>query len=140
MDKDKSNSLSIVTALMVLLGAVLALAGVFLAWTDFFGITTSGWEMAMNVFKGYSMPNYAWYMPLVVLMVAVSAVINALAAAIRPTKGGAGAGIFSGIIVLVAVILFVNEFTTNLAGIGVWVCAAGAVLMVLFGIIKTVKA
>ena len=139
--KAKSSIFSIIILIVGLIGII----SVFMAWFDFYGFTKSGWEIFNESGSG---DPYVMYMPVIVLAFSIIAMIIGLIGLIKPMKEMGAGVIVSGILVVIAAILYYTYSETGLttikmgdyAGIGLWLAMIAGILLIIFGALRlTVK-
>jgi len=134
--KAKSSIFSIIILILGLIGII----SVFMAWLDFgFGITMSGWEVFNDL--NISGAPYIIWMPLVVLIFSIIALIIGLIGIIKPMKEMGAGVIVSGILLVIAAILFYTysedgDKMSELVGIGLWLALIIGVLLIVFGALR----
>ncbi|MDR2699176.1 MAG: hypothetical protein LBB30_05840 [Candidatus Methanoplasma sp.] len=133
------KSTTSIYAIIVVLGALAGIIGVFMAWFDFIGSFT-GWDCIKLVTEDISVIEYfkeiyPLYMPLIVLVFSVFGLLSGLITILKPGRIGGGGAAFCGILVLIAAIVFMwkLDFTTEIFGIGLYLAAVAGALMFIFG-------
>ncbi len=149
---------SSIYSIIVLIGAIIGIAGIFLAWFQadvmVTTISSSGWDIIQNAIdKGdfdLSDGYYRW-MPLIVLVFAVIAALNSLVSIARPGRTGGIIAVISGLLMIIAAILFITYSETDLGvtwfkmsdylGVGVYLAIVAGALSLIFGaLMSTSKA
>lgn len=148
------RSRSAIYSIVVLLGAIVGIAGVFMAWLQidlFVGTySVSGWEILNNAIEDSTLDNivdgYPRWMPLIALVFAVIALLNSLVAIARPGKTGGIIAVISGLLMIVSVILFATYSETVLLwtfkasdyiSTGVYMTAVAGILILIFGVLMS---
>jgi len=127
-------------AIIVVLGAIAGIVGVFMAWYGGSSLSLTGWDLIRWVTDDISVIEhikdiYVLYMPLIVLIFCVGGLLSGLITILRPGRIGGGGAAVCGLFALIAAIVFMwkLDFTTELFGIGLYLAAVAGVLMLIFG-------
>ena len=139
------KALSSIYSILILIGGLIGVLAVFLAWIDINGIfisyTWSGWEIIResinNPALGDISDSYAQWMPLIVLIFSVVGLLIGLTALLKPRKEVGAGAIVCGILVVIAGILFYTyESISNYAGTGIYLAIVAGIVMVIFGALR----
>ncbi|MCL1978639.1 MAG: hypothetical protein FWG60_00545 [Methanomassiliicoccaceae archaeon] len=131
----------LVYAILMGIGGLIGILGVFLAWLDYGGgDTTTGWEIIrLATEMDYFTSGYIQWTPLLVLIFSSLAVIAGAAASAKPSIYKCATAVASGLIVLIAAIVFLLYTEPGFRviddlGIGVYFAIASGVLIVIVGL------
>jgi hypothetical protein len=133
-------------SVIALIAGIVGIAAVFMVWMDSFSLT--GWEIIREAVDDSTInsDDYFRWMPLVVLVFSVIGILNSLASVARPGKVGGMVAVISGLLIVIATILFASytyevlffEFRMyDYLGIGVYVSAIAGIIMLIFGAMMT---
>ncbi|MCL2148811.1 MAG: hypothetical protein FWH47_05685 [Methanomassiliicoccaceae archaeon] len=129
-------------AIIALMGGIVGIVSVFVAWLDYWGIVTvSGWKVLTTILENTSLSeigeNYPFYMPLVILVFSVCGMLCGLLALFKPGRAGGRGAVLSGAIVAVAPVFFIWKMydggASEVLSFGAFVAIAAGVVMVISG-------
>ena len=137
---------SSIFSFLIIIGALVGIVSVFTAWISidfgFFGsISWSGWEIVRSGLDqpdlGNLSSNYVQWMPLVVLLFSVIALLIGLAALVKPRKEMGIGAVLCGIITIIAAALFyLDGDLSGVIGNGVYIAMAAGAIMFIFGALR----
>jgi hypothetical protein len=141
---NKSKKINTLSGLLILIGGLFAIGGIFLSWYDLHGIITlTGWDLIRSAYNADVMSlffeDYNRWMPLIALMVGVSITISGVMLTIMPAKTGGLNAMVCGAILLIVVVIFAIGISSGTVGIGAWICAAAGVVLLVAGALKIKK-
>jgi hypothetical protein len=137
------TSMNMISSIMIMIGGLIGILAVFTAWISMdlliVKVSMTGWEITKEAFKDGS--DYAQWMPLLVLIFSVIALLIGLSTFVKPHKAAGAGALASGILVLIFVILFwtytePGYHMSDWVSTGVYLAAAAGVLILIFGALR----
>jgi hypothetical protein len=143
----ENNSSALAFSAFIIIGGLLGILSVFLAWIDFGGLfTMSGWEIIQNSIESPSLStledDYFKWMPLVVLIFGALGLLLGISAIAKPNKVAGGGAAFCGILMIIAVIVYMmysiapNVILMEYSGIGTFLAGGAGTLLLIFGLLR----
>ncbi|MCL2148543.1 MAG: hypothetical protein FWH47_04320 [Methanomassiliicoccaceae archaeon] len=122
-------------SILMMVGGAIGVASVFSPWT-----ALTGWELMKNMIDGLSggsLSSFYGWIPLMVLVSSISALITGLVA-IASTKRAFGSGMISaGVMMAIIAILFIFTDTSGVIGTGVYMAVAAGIVMAASGALRS---
>ncbi|MCL1810944.1 MAG: hypothetical protein FWG41_01810 [Methanomassiliicoccaceae archaeon] len=140
------KSTSSIYSILVLLGGLIGVIAVFIAWISMdlglwgtFEVT--GWEIIResldNPSLGSLSDDYVQWMPLLVLIFSAIGLITGLIGVLKPRKEfGAGAVVCGLLTIVAAVVFYLYDFIKDFAGMGIYLAIVAGVMMLIFGALR----
>ena len=137
---------SSIFSFLIIIGGLIGIVAVFMAWisVQWGGITLfsmSGWEIVKSGLDqpdlGNLSSNYVQWMPLIVLIFSVIALLIGLAALVKPKKEMGIGAVLCGVITVIAAALFYADIDlSDFFGAGGYVAMLAGAILLIFGALR----